>query len=78
MTCFGHLFPQDIQGCKEPAAAGFLLGRNPPGFHFHRKSALETGTGYRNISQISHVRLGQDRVEDLGLSVRVIRGAELG
>ena len=78
MACFGHLFPQDIQGCKEPAAAGLLLGCNPLGLHFHRKSALETGTGSGNISQFGHIRLGQGRMQDLGLAVRVIRGAELG
>ena len=78
MARFSHLFPQNVEGRKEPAAAGFLLGRNPPGLHFHRKSALEPGTGSGNISQFGHIRLGQGRMQDLGLPVRVIRGAELG
>lgn len=75
---FGHLFPQDIQSRKEPAAAGFLLGRNAPRLHFDRKSAFKAGTGHGDISQVSHVRLGQGRMKDLGLPVGFISRAELG
>ena len=78
MARFSHLFPQNVEGRKEPAAAGLLLSRNPSGLHFHREGTLEAGTGSGNISQVGHVRLGQGRMEDLGLAVRIIRGAELG
>lgn len=67
-----------LRAAKSQQRPDFCCAVIPRVFNFYRKGTLEAGTGSGNISQFGHVRLGQGLMEDLGLPVRVIRGAELG
>ena len=77
VATFCHDFSQYIEGCKKPATARFLLGRDSSRLDFYRKSTFEPCRRAGHIRKACHVCFGKGRMKDRSCRVHLIGRAEL-